>query len=321
MAARRGATGLSPPDRSKGELHRSAQREGSPVSRRLWTGAARFAAAAVLLALAACVTLTREPRGLALDDDGALRVAAIACNAAAAPPVSTGGAGLDPAAIRLLTWNVHKQADAGWDRDLARFAAASDVVLLQEATLTTALRPVLDANGLAWVMASSFIYEDADFGVLTAARAKPLASCALRAIEPLIGIPKSGLVSWFPLAGRRDTLAVVNVHSINFALALTAYDAQLIGLVATLAAHVGPIVFAGDFNTWSDGRVAALRTAVAPLELTEVRFADDRRATFLGHAVDHVLVRGLTVVDATAVAVTSSDHNPVRVTLRVDTAR
>jgi len=312
---------LSPPDRSKGELHRSAQREGSPASERAGSLAAHLAAAAVLLSLAACVTLTREPRGLMLDDDGALRVAAIACNATAAPPISTGGPGLDPAAIRVMTWNVHKQGDAGWDRDLARFAAGSDVVLLQEATLSAALRPVLDANGFAWVMASSFIYEDADFGVLTAARAKPLASCALRAVEPLIGIPKSGLVAWFPLAGRRDTLAIVNVHAINFALALTAYGAQLTGLATTLASHVGPIVFAGDFNTWSDDRVAALRTAVAPLELTEVRFADDRRATFLGHPVDHVLVRGLTVVDATAVTVTSSDHNPVRVTLRVDAAR
>ena len=276
---------------------------------------------AMLLALAACVTLTREPRGLVQDDDGTLRVAAIACDAKAAPPVPAGGAGLDPASIRLLTWNIHKQADAGWDRDLARLAAASDVVLLQEATLGAGLRPVLDAGGLRWVMASSFIYEDFDFGVLTAARLRPLASCALRANEPLLGIPKSGLVAWFALAGRQDTMAVVNVHAVNFALTLPGYEAQIGALAATLQEHAGPIVFAGDFNTWSDARMAAVRAAVAPLRLVEVPLRDDRRATFLGSPVDHVLVRGLAVVDAVAEPVKSSDHNPVRVTLRVDVPR
>jgi endonuclease/exonuclease/phosphatase (EEP) superfamily protein YafD len=216
-----------------------------------------------------------------------------------------------------VTWNVHKQVDAGWDRDLTRLLPGSDLVLLQEAALGAGLRPLLDGDGLRWVMASSFIYENDDFGVLTAARVPPLESCALRAVEPLLGIPKSGLVSWFALSGMPETLAVVNVHAINITLTLDTYAAQFAALAAALSAHRGPIVFGGDFNTWSDARLTAVRAAVAALSLVEVPLADDRRSHFLGQPVDHLLVRGLDAVDASAVAVTSSDHNPVRATLRV----
>jgi endonuclease/exonuclease/phosphatase (EEP) superfamily protein YafD len=149
----------------------------------------------------------------------------------------------------------------------------------------------------------------------------PLASCALRAVEPLLGIPKSGLVAWFALSGTPERLAVVNVHAVNFALTLDTYQAQFSALAATLSAHRGPIVFAGDFNTWSDARMAAVRAAVDGLALVEVPLADDRRSRFLGHPVDHVLVRGLDVVEAAAVVVTSSDHNPVQVTLRLRAPR
>ena len=38
---------------------------------------------------------------------------------------------------------------------------------------------------------------------------------------------------------------------------------------------------------------------------------------FLGKQLDHVYARGLDLVDADAIPVKSSDHNPVRVTFRL----
>ena len=98
--------------------------------------------------------------------------------ARAAPPPQRGA--LDPARIRVLTWNIHKQDDAGWPEDLARFAAANDIVLLQEVTLIDALQAVLRSAGLRLVMASSFVYDGAEFGVLTATRVEPVAACTQR---------------------------------------------------------------------------------------------------------------------------------------------
>ena len=272
------------------------------------------------LLLSSCVVLTSLPRAVVQEADGSLVVRSIPCtNRAVAPErdASAANEALDPNAIRVLTWNIHKQGDEGWDRDLRQFAAAADLVLLQEAVLSPPLRSILDAEHLRFMMASSFIYEDRDMGVLSATRVSPITACTERVVEPLLRIPKSATISWFALAGSTQTLAVVNVHAINFSLSVTGYRAQFESLVGALRNHSGPIIFAGDFNTWTDERLAVVRDATAALELTELTIADDRRTIFFGHQLDHLLVRGLDIVDARVFAVDSSDHNPVIATLRL----
>ncbi len=278
----------------------------------------RATACMTALALGACVTLTELPRGLSPADDGSLRVAAIGCSGRAPPPPPNNVAALDPAGIRVLLWNIHKQADAGWQQDLARLLADADVALIQESVLGSELQAILRTRGLAYTMSSAFIYRDLDHGVVTAATVPPLAVCAERAVEPLLGIPKTALVAWFALAGSAATLAVVNVHAVNFSLLNAPYEAQLAQLVRVLAPHKGPILFAGDFNTWSDPRRAALDAAARALGLHEIMFDPDRRTRFLGHPVDYLWVRGLAAVSAATVAVTSSDHNALAATLRIE---
>jgi len=269
--------------------------------------------------LAGCVSVTVEPRAVLERDDGSLAVQTLACARHAAAQRSSrhsSATALDPDAIRISSWNIHKQSDAGWQDDLAALIRGSDVVLLQESVLDTPLREIIDDAGLRWVMASSFLQLDVDIGVLTAARTAPLASCTQRIVEPLLRLPKSAVVAWFALAGRDETLAVANVHAINFALTLGAYRAQFDALADALAEHRGPLILAGDLNTWTTERANVVREIAKRLELTEVPFAVDHRSVFFGHQLDHILVRGLTPVAATARDVTSSDHNPVAATLR-----
>jgi len=288
--------------------------------------ALRCALAALLpLSLGACIGLTALPRAVVIDNERNIAVRTLPCSSVVSGVPATLAdthAALDPKAIRVVTWNLHKQDDAGWERDLTAFVAGSDLVLLQEATLSAPLRNILDDAGLRWVMASSFIYGDVDIGVLTATRATPVASCTERAMEPLLRIPKSAVISWFALAGTTTRLAVVNIHAINFSLLLGAYHAQFAAIAQALASHSGPIVFAGDFNTWTDARVESVRETADALGLREIPFEKDQRTIFLGHQLDHMMVRGLDVVEAAAIPVKSSDHNPVRVTLKLaDTPR
>ncbi|HEY2818123.1 MAG TPA: endonuclease/exonuclease/phosphatase family protein [Casimicrobiaceae bacterium] len=281
---------------------------------------AASAVAGVASLLSSCVILTTLPRAIVQQPDGQLVVRSIPCSGIGVEPRvgnTTPRDALDPSAIRVLTWNIHKQGDDGWDRDLARFVAGNDLVLLQEAVLTPSLRGILDAERLRFTMASSFTYENADIGVVSAARVSPLAACTERVVEPWLRIPKSATVSWFTLRGTTQTLAVVNVHAINFSLSVSAYRSQFESLAGALRSHAGPILFAGDLNTWTDERVAVVKETAAALGLTEITIADDRRSLFLGHQLDHVLVRGLDVVTATVFAVESSDHNPVTATLRL----
>ena len=273
---------------------------------------------AVLLLLTACFTLTVDPRALELQPDGSLRALTLTCPpSAAAFRDGRGASPLDPESIRLATWNIHKEGDAGWQQDLARIGGAHDVLLLQEATLQPALREILRDAELHWVMASSFGYGGYDTGVITASRATPVASCTQRAVEPLLGLPKSAAIAWFALKGDSRTLAVVNVHAINFSLSIEDYRAQFTALGDALAAHDGPIIFAGDLNTWSTARNRVVDDVAAKLGLTAVSFPDDKRSLFFGNQLDHILIRGLRVVGATAIEVTSSDHNPVTATLQM----
>jgi endonuclease/exonuclease/phosphatase (EEP) superfamily protein YafD len=224
---------------------------------------------------------------------------------------------LDPRAIRVVTWNIHKQADAGWSRDLDRFTKQSDVVLLQEAVLDAPIRRLIDGEGFTWAMASSFELGSADIGVITASRVAPRDVCTLRADEPLLHIPKSTVVAWYALPRHARTLAIANVHAINFTLSLGEYRAQLAALAKALASHRGPLIVAGDFNTWSAGRARVLHDVASRLGLTELSLPANARSRFLGREVDHIYVRGLAPVSARAVSVVSSDHNPVLATLRV----
>jgi endonuclease/exonuclease/phosphatase (EEP) superfamily protein YafD len=276
-----------------------------------------LALAALVPLLSSCFTLTMEPRALVLQPDAGIRAIALPC-----PPAwpdmrgVTQLAKLDSRSIRLSTWNIHKEGDAGWQDDLRALAANSDILLLQEMTLQPAAQDILQSAGLRWVMASSFSYEDYDVGVLTAARVEALASCTQRVVEPLLRLPKSAVVSWFAAAGKSETLAVVNVHAINFSLSTDAYRAQMSALADALAPHQGPIILAGDLNTWSAARMKVVDDVAIRLGLTEVALAKDERTLFLGRQVDHILTRGLRVLAARAVAVTSSDHNPVTATLQ-----
>jgi len=271
--------------------------------------------------LCGCIVLTTDPRAIISGPGGSAKALSLQCEAAdrLLRDAGTSGAGdaLDARPFRVVTWNIHKQVDAGWQQDLAAFASASDVVLLQETVLDPALHRIVDDAGLRWVLASSFMYDENDIGVLTATRLAPIASCTQRAVEPILRIPKSAVITWLRITGSPRTLAIVNVHAINFELLLYGYRAQIEAIANALAGHEGPIILAGDFNTWSDARDRVLAETIARLGLVEIELADDRRTRFFGRHLDHMFVRGIEVVATQTIPVTSSDHNAMAATLRL----
>jgi endonuclease/exonuclease/phosphatase (EEP) superfamily protein YafD len=216
-----------------------------------------------------------------------------------------------------MTWNVFKGQSSGWPRDYARLTRDQDIVLLQEAHLTPSFSRLLARSGHRWYMTRAFDYNGAESGVLTAGRVPASAACLTRLAEPLIRVPKSGLLTRFPIDGSEQELWIANLHGINFAASAEPLRGQLEAWAVVLADHAGPMVLAGDLNDWSEGRSEALTAVTERLGLTPVRLARDARSRYFGRPVDHVFYRGLEVVHADSIAVTSSDHNPVRVRFRL----
>jgi endonuclease/exonuclease/phosphatase (EEP) superfamily protein YafD len=265
----------------------------------------------VALLLAACASVPKEDH-LLTSASGA---------SAPAPSVRAAVNALRGGNLRVLCWNIHKAADAGLYSDLARLAAQHDLLLLQEAVLDEPLRALLEREGFSWQMADAFGLHGLTRGVLVAARVPPLDGRELRAFEPLFPIPKSAIVTHFRLAGRPQPLAVVNLHAINFSPGVAAFRAQLDAIARELQSHDEPIIFAGDFNTWSERRYDELRAVMNRLGLVEIELRSDERRRAFRHHLDHLFVRGFSVVDASSPKLKSSDHNPLLVRLAVQPAR
>lgn len=226
-------------------------------------------------------------------------------------------AAIDPAGFTLMTWNLHKAEDTGWRDDLERLGAGQDLLLLQEAHLTTAFRGYLEQSRHQWSMARAFDLAGAATGVLTAAEVPASNACLSRTQEPLIRLPKSVLLTRYPLDGERDDLWVANVHGVNFTLGTTHFRVQLEALAAAVESHRGPLILAGDFNNWSKRRSDILFEVAEGLGLVPLTLTEDARSRHWGAPVDFVFYRGLEVVDARSLEVSSSDHNPILVKFRL----
>jgi endonuclease/exonuclease/phosphatase (EEP) superfamily protein YafD len=114
-----------------------------------------------------------------------------------------------------------------------------------------------------------------------------------------------------------ENLLVANIHGINFTLGVAIYQEQLESLFELMKQHTGPIVLAGDFNTWSDERMQIVEDLAQSLMLESLDYTNHNRTIMFGNALDHVFYRGLEPVEHDTWHVTSSDHNPTHVSFRV----
>ena len=224
---------------------------------------------------------------------------------------------LNPERISVLNWNIYKGKRENWAIDFKRYSYKHDVLMIQEAHLGDVLQSVLDNEHQYWALNAAFNYQGKATGVMTASRVKPLRSCGQRRAEPIIRYPKTSLISYYPVEGMNENLLVANIHGINFTFGVGAYKEQIEKLYDVMKHHNGPIVLAGDFNTWSDKRMLIVDDLAQRLSLESLDYTSHNRTIVFGNALDHVFYRGLDPVEHDTWYVTSSDHNPTRVSFRV----
>ncbi|MCW8827012.1 MAG: endonuclease/exonuclease/phosphatase family protein [Gammaproteobacteria bacterium] len=227
-------------------------------------------------------------------------------------------AAFNPNSISLLNWNIYKGQRANWAFDLKQFSHRHDLVTIQEAYLGDELKELLNRNNLHWAMNTAFHLRRRASGVMTASSVKAISTSGLHQKEPLIRLPKATLISHYPVEGMRDNLLVANIHGINFSLGTLAYRRQLNALYQEIRHHQGPVIVAGDFNSWSKARMQIVDELVASLKLGSVDWDGFHHATRLfGNTIDHVFYRGLRPLNQESWRVSSSDHNPIRITFKV----
>ena len=218
--------------------------------------------------------------------------------------------------LQILSWNIQKASSSGWVDDLFELGQDVQLAFIQEASLQAPIEQSIPVP-LYQAFAAGYTTASLATGVLTLSSAAPSAHCAISAWEPWLGTPKATSITEYALAKEHRLLAI-NMHGVNFTFGVEDFQQQLNDLNGVLSQHGGPIIFAGDLNTWSDARQGQVDAFILRHNLHPVEFEPDLRTRAFGRALDHVFVRGLRATSAQVVPVDSSDHNPLLVQLEVN---
>lgn len=216
--------------------------------------------------------------------------------------------------LKVLSWNIEKGKNPGWKKALQTLAENVDFVLLQEAVFVEEMQDPQKLEAY-WTFAQGYTTKNYRSGIMTIARAAPDYVCNLQVTEPWLRSPKLVSISRYQVESLSKPLLVVNLHAINFTLGTTEFAEQMRKARVIAEKHAGPIVMAGDFNTWNTNREKVLQTMMEELEFDEVVFTEDKRVRTFDHVLDYVFVKGFRIESSSTLETDSSDHNPLIVTL------
>ena len=106
---------------------------------------------------------------------------------------------------------------------------------------------------------------------------------------------------------------LINSHLLLLG-SLQTYRRELKQITQYIKKHKGPVLWAGDFNTWYTSRQNLLDDTTQNLGLQKASWRNDTRSQRL----DHAYIREFEVVSATVLAhIRSSDHSPLHLEVRI----
>ena len=230
---------------------------------------------------------------------------------------------LNPNDIRVMVWNIYKGKKDSWESDYSYLSHDRDFILLQEVVNSDKVKKHFEieaTHGLK--LATSFISKRSGTrtGVAIGSRSSPTKFGFRRSKKKeLIGrTPKVMAFAEYDLSRESEKLLVINIHSLNSVTAKTHFT-ELKTSRKLIDSHVGPVIFAGDFNTWTKKKTKSMRSYLRSLGFSEVVFpnGDDRmKAPITNRVLDFIFVRGLSYKDAQVWDdLDGSDHKALYVTL------
>lgn len=201
----------------------------------------------------------------------------------------------------LLVLNIKKRTHSSWnEKGFLNQLKNVDILLLQEAKKTVA--PVKGYN-------TDFYKSWGNTGLRTY-RSEGLELLSREILfsptsEPILQTPKLTSIEIIKL--NTQNLVLVNTHGINFRT-FKHFKLQMDQVTKKLSKLQGPMIWAGDFNTWSQRRTSYLRNITKNLGLTEVKFKN--RSEYLLE-LDKVFTKGLKIESAKQIQLGISDHEPL----------
>jgi len=238
-----------------------------------------------------------------------------------------------PAKITVLIWNVQKGKHPQFARDLKFLIEQEepDIIFLQEVKAD-----LFETVQMGGYFAEGWSYPwpgGKTIGVLTLSRVPPFRIQMMPTKYREFGVttPKVSLVTEYPLPNGKSLLAV-NVHLLNFERwSVKKIRHQLGDLKVIMTNHSGPILMAGDFNTWNQKRLKLVKEIGQDINLKEVtdfpegRTTGDTLSTFWNEVLgvekdlplDRVFFLGFKPILARVLNHDTSNHRPILVKLKL----
>lgn len=217
--------------------------------------------------------------------------------------------------LRLGVWNIFKgNGGHHFMNDYRKFVSNLDLVLVQEALVSSHSLKHYHMPGYGMIHCGSYQRMDGlRDGVMTLCRLEhaksPVKVKSLYA-EPVFGTPKVSLISNYQLTPQKKLL-VANVHATLFR-SLGRAKEELDQLVDAICKHNGPMIVAGDFNTFQSRYLTHLLDKLSKLGLTHAQMSYDPRKKDI-QKLDHIFTRGLKMERAKVEnSMQSSDHFPLK---------
>lgn len=218
----------------------------------------------------------------------------------------------------IFVWNVYKGQRAQlFEADFKRLGLYKDFILLQEASYDNRMPKLWRENFLSyeWHLAQSFQYRKdlRSTGVAIGSKFTPETVDFIRAkTRELFWLtPKLTLFSEYQMGPQK--VLFVCTHVLNF-VTLGAFTASLYEIAEKISTFNGPIVLAGDFNTWNFKRYTIMKSIFRDLGMEHLDLENDGRILKL----DHVFIKGFDVLKAQVHhTVVSSDHFPLEIKLKL----
>lgn len=217
--------------------------------------------------------------------------------------------------ISVITWNAQKYSDDRFLSDLQRVSETADIVLVQEA-----LHSTQHQNEFSWNFPFHFSFHKSfcmpnnhATGVINSARFELFNNLTFPSPdqELLIFTPKVSAYSQVVVNGK--LIHLINTHALNFNLG-GPFERQIYQIAKFISKLSGPVVWAGDFNTWNLPRKNYLTNITKALGMKHLSPGKDPRRLIL----DHVFVRGLVASKTEVLLEKSSDHYPLRTILHFE---
>lgn len=214
--------------------------------------------------------------------------------------------------IEVLTWNVLKFQREKSFSDMTYLTSKSDIAFIQESIHSVEIQNQFAKNiSMDWTFYKSFCRDYGASGVQIGTRfiQQQVQAIKAPALEPIVNTPKVTGFSTIEIKGVKVLL--VNIHGLNANQGLD-FERHIDQIYEIISKFDGPVIWAGDFNTWNPIRTLYLKNKAEKLGMTLLKPKVDNRKMKL----DHIVVRGFIVKSVSILdTYNSSDHWPVRAEL------